>query len=247
MPYIAHDQVQRLKQQCALVERFAQFLTDHDDTNDVLHMLTDQAAAAVGVMGAGVTLAQRTGYVCVSPAIPAISDLERIVEQTQAGPSIDAAINERPVAITDLAVGTYAQRWPTFVAQAKASSIQSVVALPMIAHGHTLGALEMYDDMPRKWMQEDTTAIRILVHIASVHIDLATKRDHEHNVVDQLQHALTSRIDIEQAKGVLAGRFGYTTDKAFEILRRTARNNNRLLRDVCRQVVDPYRPPPFTR
>ena len=105
----------------------------HDNVNDVLFMLTDQAAEIVGVTGAGVTLAQGGGYVCVSGTVTAVSDLERIVETTQQGPSIDAVVNERTVAITNLAADEYEQRWPTFVAQAKASSIRSVAALPMMA------------------------------------------------------------------------------------------------------------------
>jgi len=53
----------------------------------------------------------------------------------------------------------------------------------------------------------------------------------------QLQQALDSRVVIEQAKGIVAGRAGVAVDTAFAELRDYARRNNMKLHDVCRQVV----------
>lgn len=55
---------------------------------------------------------------------------------------------------------------------------------------------------------------------------------------DQLQHALHSRVVIEQAKGVVAERNRIAPDEAFEMLRKHARRSNLVLRDVCATVVD---------
>jgi AmiR/NasT family two-component response regulator len=53
----------------------------------------------------------------------------------------------------------------------------------------------------------------------------------------QLQHALESRVVIEQAKGVLAERLGMAPDEAFEVLRRAARRNRIRIHDLAREVV----------
>ena len=55
---------------------------------------------------------------------------------------------------------------------------------------------------------------------------------------EELQGALDSRVEIEQAKGLLAGRDGIGTDEAFRRLRRHARDHNLGIREVARQVVD---------
>jgi ANTAR domain/PAS fold len=55
---------------------------------------------------------------------------------------------------------------------------------------------------------------------------------------EQLQHALTSRIVIEQAKGVIAAREGISIDQAFDRLRRHARRHNANIHEVARAVVE---------
>ncbi len=55
---------------------------------------------------------------------------------------------------------------------------------------------------------------------------------------EQLQHALTSRIVIEQAKGVLAERLGLEMEGAFALLRYAARGARMKLQDLATAVVE---------
>lgn len=56
--------------------------------------------------------------------------------------------------------------------------------------------------------------------------------------VDQLQHALDSRVLIEQAKGMLAERHDEPVDVAFERLRDHARCARRRVVDVAEDVIE---------
>jgi PAS domain S-box-containing protein len=56
--------------------------------------------------------------------------------------------------------------------------------------------------------------------------------------VEQLESALLSRVAIEQATGVLIGRYGLDPTAAFDALRGASRASNVRLRDLARRVVD---------
>jgi AmiR/NasT family two-component response regulator len=55
--------------------------------------------------------------------------------------------------------------------------------------------------------------------------------------VRQLEHALESRIVIEQAKGVLAERHGLAITDAFELLRSAARSHRIRIHELAGRVV----------
>lgn len=60
----------------------------------------------------------------------------------------------------------------------------------------------------------------------------------------QLEHALRSRIVIEQAKGVLSERFGIDVATAFELLRRASRSNRIRVHLLAQRVVNARETPP---
>ena len=62
--------------------------------------------------------------------------------------------------------------------------------------------------------------------------------------VAQLQHALTSRIVVEQAKGMLAERYSLQPDEAYELIRLAARSNGLKVQAVSRSVIDVPRETP---
>jgi hypothetical protein len=60
--------------------------------------------------------------------------------------------------------------------------------------------------------------------------------------VDQLEHALATRVSTERAIGVLAVQLGTTPRAAFEQLRRDARSSGRPVHDLAREVLDGLSP-----
>jgi len=56
--------------------------------------------------------------------------------------------------------------------------------------------------------------------------------------VAQLEHALTVRVRVEQAIGVLAERHRLRPRQAFELLRSAARSRGRRVLEVASEVVD---------
>ena len=59
-----------------------------------------------------------------------------------------------------------------------------------------------------------------------------------HTIEGQLQHALHSRVNVEQAKGILSEQANIAMDAAFELLRAYSQNHNHKLNAVARAVID---------
>ena len=65
----------------------------------------------------------------------------------------------------------------------------------------------------------------------------ASKLRQQEQLSEQLQHALESRVVIEQAKGITAQQNSVTVDQAYRLMRGHARNNNASLRTVAEAIV----------
>jgi hypothetical protein len=69
-------------------------------------------------------------------------------------------------------------------------------------------------------------------------LDGSTGEQYWRERAEQLEHALSSRIGVEQAKGVLGERLGLDMEGAFALLRYAARGERMKLQELAQAVVD---------
>jgi len=219
------------------LERFAAALTSGYSIGDVLHNLTEEMTEVLSLTGAGVTLVHDGQQRFVTAAIQAIADLERAQETWQKGPCIDAVASAAPVEVPDFAAEDPNERWPEYTIAAKIAGIQAAAGIPMLADGIAIGAVNLYDSQPRNWSAEDLRVATIFATIATGYLIHASAAQQQRRTNEQLQQALNTRLIIEQAKGVLAGKRETTVDDAFLLLRKYSRDRRVRIHEVCRAVV----------
>lgn len=207
------------------------------DVVDVLTLLTDCCVDVLDVAAAGIMLAGPDGVLRVmASSSEAMRLLELFELQAEEGPCLDCFRTALPVVNQDLA--TVNGRWPRFAPEALAAGFHSVHALPMRLRGTVIGALNLFRQTPGDLREADVEAAQALADVATIAI-LQHRAKHEAQIVnDQLNHALNSRIVIEQAKGMVAERLGVNMEQAFNQLRGHARNHNLRLVDVAQGVID---------
>ena len=114
---------------------------------------------------------------------------------------------------------------------------RSVVAIPLRLREQTIGGLTMLRIEAEPVPASDQRLAQALADVATIGI-LQRRSAHRSMILaEQLQHALNSRVVIEQAKGVLAEYHKLSMEDAFEALRRYARAHNTKLSDVALSVV----------
>lgn len=129
------------------------------------------------------------------------------------------------------------ERWPKFTPYAVGAGYRSVYAIPLRLRGEIIGALNLFRSDTGPLAADDIGLAQALADLASITILQAAAATEAHRRDEQLQHALDSRIIIEQAKGMLAEHARIDMPAAFERIRMYARNNNTKLTDVAADVV----------
>lgn len=206
------------------------------DVVELLTRLADRCVEVLGVAAAGLMLAGPDGNLRVmASSSEAMRLLELFELQSEEGPCLDCYRSGKPVVNQDLALVN--SRWPRFAAEALAAGFHSVHALPMRLRGTVIGALNLFDLEPGEMQSADVEAAQALADVATIGI-LQNRATLQAKVVNQqLQHALNSRVVIEQAKGMVAERENLNMEEAFSALRHHARNHNLLLVDVAEAVI----------
>lgn len=207
------------------------------DVVDLLDTLVNASAELLDAAAAGLILADEAGELSV---LASTSERSRLVEIMQLryglGPCVECYRTGQVVAVTD--VDKVGDKWPDFREAALEQGFHSVHAVPLRLRGTVIGALNLFRDQTGVLSDEDILAARALADIATIGI-LHERTLRETDVAkQQLQHALDSRVLIEQAKGVLAHTHLVDMDEAFRTLRDYARSNGLLLRNVAEAVVN---------
>lgn len=214
----------------------ADTLVDPFDVIDLLHVLTDRCVEILDVQAAALVLAEPGGSLRVSASSSqGVRLLELFQLQHDEGPCLDAYRSGRQVTESDFR--TSGPRWPRFSPRAVEAGYLSVQSLPMRLHGEVLGAINLFGVRPGLLTTDQLALAQAFTDTATISI-VQDRLTRERLVLnEQLEHALTSRVAIERATGIVAGRLTLDVDQAFALLRSVCRRQNQRLSALAQDVV----------
>lgn len=156
------------------------------------------------------------------------------------GPCLQASSTRRPVRA---AVGHHEgdDPWPEFTEAARTAGIRAYLSVPLLVGGQDsvelVGSFNVYSGRPDAFDPFDEKLLELLSTAASAAITNARRWGRSRQTVEQLQAALGSRSEIDQAKGVLMGMHGIDAEQAFGKLVEMSQRTNTKLYDVAREVL----------
>ena len=207
------------------------------DVIDFLHTLATRSVELLDADAAGIMLADRHGGLHVMASSAEEARLLELYElQNNEGPCLDCFRSGQPVARGDL--NEMRSSWPAFTEQLQLLGFHSAQALPMRLRAETIGALNLFRTEPGQLGEADLEIGQAMADVATVGLIQERAIAASELLATQLQNALTSRVQLEQAKGVLAQCTGLPMDQVFELMRDYARGRGQRLSDVAARIID---------
>ncbi|WP_369217369.1 ANTAR domain-containing protein, partial [Streptomyces flavofungini] len=127
---------------------------------------------------------------------------------------------------------------PRWSPRAVGLGYRCVAALPLRGHSRTSGVLLLLTSDVAGLSEEAMTLGQSMADFTAVALEQACEAEEIRALAAQLETALTSRVVIEQATGVIAARKSLPMSDAFGLLRTYARSRRRILREVASEVVE---------
>jgi hypothetical protein len=190
----------------------------------------------LGADAAGLMLADRRGQLRVMASTNDQARLLELSQLQQQGPCLECHRDGCAVLVRDLAESE--RRWPRFAPTCREAGFAAVSAIPLRCRDEAVGAMNLFQRAPGGLDPASVRIAQALSDVATIGLLQQRAMGEQGMLIEQLQTALTSRVIIEQAKGMLAERTGSSTEQAFAALRLHARAGNHRLTDLARAVID---------
>jgi hypothetical protein len=217
------------------VQELRTALPEADDLLGGLLRVAEATRTVLEVDGAGLTLIHADGpprWVAATDA--AMELLAQVQHDFGEGPYLQAFAQDRAVVVQDLGAAPIWIRLAAVVGQLR---VLAVLSVPIRLAAQPVGTLDVYSSQPRAWTTHELEGAGEFAAVASELVNNGVALGHQQLEVAQLRQALTSRIWIEQAKGVLGTTQGVSPEEAFQLLRARARSSSRKLAEVAQEVV----------
>jgi GAF domain-containing protein len=221
----------------AVFARLADSLDPRHDVIDTMDLLVQSAVNFTSAVECGIVLADGDGVLhVVASTSERTTDVEEAELGTeQGGPCLDSYRSGQVVETPDVSASH--GRWPIFAQVAEQRGFRAGYAVPLTLRGQHLGAMNLFFDRTDAVTDRDAAVAQALAEFATIGIVQRRALQHHADRAAQLQHALDSRVVIEQAKGVLAFQRSISIDEAFKLLRQYARNTGARIHDVAERIV----------
>ena len=130
-----------------------------------------------------------------------------------------------------------------FSANIDGLGVGALLGVPIHVGKTSVGSLNVYTDAGSTWKDEDVEALRAFGLVVEEMLAQALTSRHRHVLAEQLDQALSTRVVIDRAVGVVMADHRTDPMTAFNILRSQALAQRRKVVEVATEVLDAVQRP----
>jgi GAF domain-containing protein len=220
----------------AAVAALTRFFVGNQTLGDTLHQVAGLTVQAVpGADHVGITLLVGDKLKTSVFSHPEVPEIDQAQYRTGEGPCVEAYRTGLPYRIEST---VEPGRWQAFRDSAARHGVLSTLSLPLSVHDATLGAMNFYAEVEHAFDEDEQRVAELFATQAAFLLANAQAYWDARNLSENLEQAMASRAEIEQAKGIIMATMVVTADGAFEQLRHQSQYENLKLREIAREIVD---------
>jgi GAF domain-containing protein len=212
----------------------AEHLQD-DELEGSLRRVVEATCTLFAVAGAGLMLVDegsRLRYVAATDGRSAA--LEAAQSETGEGPCVDSLLQGRVIATPDLGQDG---RWPRLSVIVQGLGVRAMLGVPIHVDRVTVGSLNVYSDEEAAWTDDDVEALQSFAVVLEELLRQSLVARERHQLAEQLDRALTNRVLIDRAVGVVMAERRTDPVTAFNVIRDRARAERRKVSAVAEELL----------
>jgi GAF domain-containing protein len=221
-----------LRESLAALSQF--FIGDRTMEESLLHVAQMTAEAVPEAAFVGITMMRGGRPETAVFTHPDAPEIDQSQYDANSGPCLDSY---RSGEIVRLDSSRDDRRWPEFSRACVEHGILSTISFPLSIEGTTNGALNLYAEREHAFGERQMEPAGLFAAHAAIVLANAQAYWSARAKSEQLEQALQSRAEIEQAKGIIMASTRCSADEAFEMLVRQSQVENRKLRDIAAELV----------
>lgn len=231
----------RLVTTAEAIEGLRDLFAAEEPLDDIAARVAATAVAAIPNADAvSITVVSGSGARTAASTHARAAELDNQQYGSGRGPCLKAASERTPVRAV---ISAEHHRWPEFVEAAQRLGIHASLSVPLLMVGlnenkDLVGSLNIYSQTASAFDPFDAELMRLYTVAAGQAISNAGRWQHSRETVTQLEQALSSRSDIDMAKGALIAVHGCQPDEAFARLVGESQKRNIKVRDVALELLD---------
>lgn len=186
--------------------------------------------------GAGVSLLENTeGRVTTAATDPVVEAADMAQYDLDEGPCLSAWATGALQRLEDTATDT---RWPAFSAALAPLGVGSMLSVPLVFAGRTLGTLKVYARAAHAFSVHDETLLIELATAAATLLAAGQEPEAPQQLGTTVQATLAERHTIAVATGILMERHRLGHDEARQLLLESARTGGRPVAEHARRLLE---------